>query len=58
MDEIKVYNYSLSAEQIYQDYLAGEAGKTSSYLHYDQTYETTRYSAQSRPATVMVRGRM
>ena len=49
IDEVKIYNYSLSGDQIYQNYLAGNQGRNSQILIFNETDDNEEWLCSVTP---------
>ena len=49
MDEIKIYNHSLSAEQVYENYQAGFSGRNSQVLKSNETSVDEQWHCEVTP---------
>ncbi|MBN2367782.1 LamG domain-containing protein, partial [Candidatus Woesearchaeota archaeon] len=56
LDEVKIYNKSLSAEQIYLNYLAGSQGRSSDTISSDETAEGEEWICSVTPNDGNVNG--
>ena len=49
LDEVRIYNHSLTSDQIYQNYLAGSVGRTPNVILYNETALNDEWHCEVTP---------